>query len=818
MHNRNLAVALGLMGATMLSAPAGAQTTTPPSAPAGAQAAASDQAAQPLIIETVTVTATRRPENLERVPVAETVISPETIRAENLRSALDLQQLSPSLTMAANLGSRDDNVFTIRGQSQPFGGADSGVQTYFNEVPFGGSGPANYYDMDNIQILRGPQGTLFGRNTTGGAVLFQPKKPTDQFGGYIDASAGDFAMEEVQGALNVPVIGDKLTIRVAGDSARRNGFTQDVTFPSRLDNVAYDAFRVGVDMHPVAGFDNYLVFDYHRDHTHGTGAELTSIAPQSQFVALAEGYGLDPATATALVGSFYPTLQFALANQQALGPRKTTSSIPLFYKRDAWSLTDVAQYDLASHLRIRNIFGYLSDREQPAFDYDGSFLPILDIPNPRTWEQSSHQITEEIQLQGESDDNLWNWIFGYYYEHDYPAGYTEVERDVFGGAGGPFPLLGSTEIDKLNNGGTSNAVYASVGYDASDWVKGLSFTAGGRYTWDHKVADSTVCVQSIASPTPCPFPLVSTPFNTEHQSAFFRAPSWTLSANYQITDDTMLYGTYRRGYKSGGFNGGAAGTGFEEFKPEFLSDVELGTKNNWTILGTPGRTNFDLYYGWYEDIQKNDLVAIQTIPMPPALPPPPRVVALTVNAAKATIKGLEFESTFIPDENFQVTAFYSYTEANYSAFVLPQAIVIDPFGNVSLVNPLDHKGDPFAFTPKHKLGFTGRYHLPIDSSFGMPYITATWYWQSKVWFSDLADLEPAAAQADYGTLNLRLDWNSFLASSFDASVFVNNLTDRTYKVGANALEHLTGTTSSIYGAPRMWGVELRYRFGADAAP
>ena len=241
--------------------------------------------------------------------------------------------------------------------------------------------------------------------------------------------------------------------------------------------------------------------------------------------------------------------------------------------------------------------------------------------------------------------------------------------------------------------------------------------------------------------------------------------------------------------------------------PEFLTDVELGTKNNWTILDVPGRTNFDLYYGWYQDIQKNDEVAIET-------PSSERVVALTANAAKAEIKGLEFELTFIPDDNFQVTAFYSSADASYSKFELPQAIFIDPLGNVTLINPLDHKGDPFAFTPKHKLGFTGRYHLPVDSALGTPYLTATWYWQSKVWFTDLADLEPQAFQADYGLVNLRLDWNSFLGSSFDASVFVNNLTDRTYKVGANAMEHLTGTTSSIYAAPRMFGVELRYRFGA----
>jgi len=835
MRNRKLAVALGLLGTTMLTAPAGAQATADANAPAASQ----DQTGESVAIETIIVTARRRAENLERVPVAVTALSPETIREDNVRSATDLQALSPSLTVSANLGSRDDNVFTIRGQSQPFGGADPGVQTYFNEVPFGASGPANYYDMENIQILRGPQGTLFGRNTTGGAVLFQPKKPTGEFGGYLDATGGDYAMGELQGAINIPIAGDAFAIRVAGDVASRKGYTQDLTTGSDLDNLHYDAFRVGVVMRPVAGFENYAVFNYINDRNHGTGAELTSLAPEAQLEAQfgpqilqlvtpeiigeLEGMGLDPAAAAAqaailapaqasalVQGFYYGYLVPALANQQGLGVRKTTSSIPLFYKRNSWSITDTAQYDIVEGLHLRNIFGYLDDKEQPAFDYDGSYLPILDISNPRTWEQNSRQITDELQLLGESDN--WTWIVGAYYEHDYKGGYAEVERDVFGGgsATGPFAPLASAEIDALGNGGVSEAMYGSATYDASNWVKGLSFTAGGRYTWDHKIEDSTVCVQSFMDP-PCPYPLVATPFNSEHDSASFRAPSWTLATNYQITDDTLLYATYRRGYKSGGFNGGAAGTGLTEFKPEFLSDVELGTKNNWTILGVPGRTNFDLYYGWYQDIQKNDEVAVETMTSL-------RVIALTANAAKAQIKGLEFESTFIPDENFQVNVFYSYSDASYDKFELPQAIFIDPMGNVTPINLLDHKGDPFAYTPKHKLGVTGRYHLPIDSSLGMPFVTATWYWQSKVWFSDLADLEPQSFQADYGTVNLRLDWDSFLRSSFDASVFANNLTDRTYKVGANALQHLVGTGSSIYAAPRMFGVELRYRFGADATP
>jgi len=102
---------------------------------------------------------------------------------------------------------------------------------------------------------------------------------------------------------------------------------------------------------------------------------------------------------------------------------------------------------------------------------------------------------------------------------------------------------------------------------------------------------------------------------------------------------------------------------------------------------------------------------------------------LTVNAAKATIKGLEFESTFIPDDNFQVTAFYSYTDASYDKFLLPATL--DPTG-MTVTSLADHAGDPFAYTPRHKLGVTGRFHLPVDGSYGTPYLSATWYWQSKV--------------------------------------------------------------------------------------
>jgi iron complex outermembrane receptor protein len=830
MSTRTLKLAL-CATACMLAAPAEAADTGSP-AQTGASTFAPNGA-----VEKVIVTARRRSEDVQKVPVAVTVVSGRDLRTTDTKSAIDLQNLAPSLSVAANLGSRDSDVFSIRGQSQPFGGADPGVQTYFAEVPFGASGPGNQYDMASVQVLNGPQGTLFGRNTTGGAVLFEPNKPTEDYGGYMDGHLGDYNLREIEGAINVPVIDDKFDVRAAGDWARRDGFTQDLSTGQSLDNVDYDAFRISAIVRPFAHFENYVVYNWLRDQTNGTGAVLSGVNIATidnlaaEALASSDGFNPNPCVADPTICGFEQEMLFALKQQQAFGPRVVTSSIAPGFDRNTWDVVDQAKYDITDNLHIRNIFGYISDKQRPSFDVDGSFLPLLDIPNSRTVEQNSLQVTEEFQVLGETPDQSVNWIFGFYHELDHPGGYSEVERNVLGGPqpfGSPFFGFGSTQIDALSNGGTSNAVYGSATYDASSWVQGLSFTAGGRYTWDHKVATDLECVLILAG-TSCPYPLTNA-YALPTQDASFRAPSWTLSANYQVTDDSMLYATYRRGYKSGGFNSGAGAqsTSFGEFKPEFLTDVELGTKNNWTILGVPGRTNLDVYYGWYDDVQKNDTIPVNDTGAPPAF------VALTFNAARANIKGLEFQSTFIPDDNFELNLFFSYTDATYSKFLLPEYI-----SNFLPPAPdLNHAGNPFSYTPQNKLGIQPRFHIPIDTGLGMPYISAMAYWQSSEWFTDLSDLETTCSnfvrppfvggpytclapagqqpkQSPYFLANFRLDWDDFMGQPVDASLFVDNAFNKTYEVGANPYLHLIGTNASIYAPPRMWGVELRYRFGAD---
>ena len=165
----------------------------------------------------------------------------------------------------------------------------------------------------------------------------------------------------------------------------------------------------------------------------------------------------------------------------------------------------------------------------------------------------------------------------------------------------------------------------------------------------------------------------------------------------------------------------------------------------------------------------------------------------------------------MPNDHLDLTAFYSYTDASYGTFALPQEII-----GATELGILNHSGNPFAYTPANKFGVTAHLRFRIERQLGVPVFSISWYHQSRVWFTDLSDEEPDGSQGSYSLVNLRLDWNDVMGTSADLGFFVNNVADQVYKVGGNPLEHLTGTDSSIYGAPRMWGVELRYRFGEDA--
>jgi iron complex outermembrane receptor protein len=746
-------------------------------------------------LEEIVVTARRREEKLQTVPIAITAFTAQALKNANIETASDLQHLVPALVTSQE--SRDEQAFFIRGQG-PNGGftGSPGVITYFAEAPFSGGGPGVYYDLANVQVLEGPQGTLFGRNTTGGAILFEPKKPTNDFEGYAQVSLGDYSRHDVEVALNVPIVGDKLVVRVAGNEAQRDGFTKDVTTGQELDNRDYWAGRVSVIFRPADNFENYTVYDSLYSHTNGTGIVLDLVNP-------------NPATST--VQTFgLAAAEAALAEQQALGPRAVQTGVndpgPID-KTYTYGITDIAQWDVTDDLKVKNIAAYRAIKNLIRYDGDGSLLPIVDVLNPSGWNLNYEQYTEELQLQGKSFADQLTWIAGGFLEFYHPAGYEQSVGGAatkIGGLVAPLTTtndyLGQATLAPPGESSRSQALFAQGTYDLSALVDGLKFTAGARYSWDYK---SDNYFQNVALTLPKAFggSTINIPCDPcIVASKEFQALTWNFDLDYQITPDTLVYVTGRKGYKAGGFNPSGTLVG-RSYQSEIVYDVELGLKSDWDIDGIKARTNVALFHDDYSNLQRD---VGELVPLVPG--GTPTVQSLIANG-DATIEGLEVQGTVLPVKSVELTGLYSYIYARYDKLVFPL-----PLGGVSDLTAL-----PYPLVPRNKFSLTGRYHLPIDDSLGDLSVAATYTYQTSVQLAT-GGFEPMGAQPAYGLLDLRVDWNDIAGEPFDASFFMTNVTDKLYQLGQYGIYSSTGIVSAVYGEPRMFGFQLKYHFGPDTAP
>jgi iron complex outermembrane recepter protein len=726
-------------------------------------------------LEEVVVTARRREENSQSVPISVTAFSQKDMDEKNIHTMNDLQYSVPSLTVGGvGAGFRDNPQVNLRGQGVSAAG-QNGVVQYFDEVPvpvdrFGQTGliggPGMYFDMDSVQVLKGPQGTLFGRNATGGALLLQTKKPTDAFGGYIEVAAGNYNDREISGALNLPLFSDTLLVRIAASGKTRDGFTRSLGTPSdpngglMLDNQNYSAERISVTYRPTTEIDNEFVYSGLSSHNNGTSDILTYVDPNGPAAAL------------------YPGLLQALAAQQKLGPRtQLATSVDPKNNRDSAFITDIFSYQISSNLKFRNIFGYMKSRINESLDLDGSPYPIQDYP-PYLQKDDTEQFTEEAQLQGISFDQKLSWTVGAFYLNLPAKPYVYVPQD----------LLGVASVISHEAAERSVAGYAQGTYDLSSWVDGLKATAGVRYTSDYEYS----LAQSLNANAQCTVP---PPPNTDQncaslQKGHFHAPTWTLGLDDQITPKTLIYLASRRGYHSGGFNlFGDPSAGHFSVGPEYVTDEELGVKSDWSIGDTQGRTNVAIYHQAYTAIQIG-----QTILSPTGVPE-----FIIANAANASIWGAEFEATVNVTRDFQVGGFFDWLDFRYKNF--------EPGVDVAYAEAT--KTDQ---RPPIKFGLNTRYRLPLDESIGEISASATYAWQSR----NGDHSQVGGIQDEFGILNLNLNWDHIARGPVDATFFMTNVTNKTYVLTPNPFASSFGYSTSIYGEPRMYGIRLKYSFGGEA--
>ena len=234
-------------------------------------------------LEEVVVTARHERENLQNVPISITAISGEEIRQKNITDPEDFNTTVPGLTVQPAYLARDSATYTIRGQGQILGGAPPAVATYFNDVPTIVTGSGYFFDLENIEVLKGPQGTLFGLNSTGGAVLLVPQRPTNDFEGYVDATVGNYHERRYQAVVNIPIISDVLSVRFAVDDNMRDGYTTNPVNGQQYDDTDYQAGRIGVIFRPNDRFENYFLFNVAALNEHGAGLECLNYNPEGDF-------------------------------------------------------------------------------------------------------------------------------------------------------------------------------------------------------------------------------------------------------------------------------------------------------------------------------------------------------------------------------------------------------------------------------------------------------------------------------------------------------------------------------------------------------
>jgi len=812
----------------IVAAPAFAQDQAPTADAAAAPAANAPASAPGDII----VTARRVNERLQDVPVAVSVVTPATLNSKGVFTPVDLQESAPGLSVSATTSDRNNLIYTIRGQGFAYGTLFPAVITYFAEVPITQLTAGQFFDLSNVQILRGPQGVNFGRVTDGGNVMVTPQKPTNSFGGYVSMKLGNYNLKTGDGALNVPIVPDKVLLRGAFEISRRDGFTTNVANGEDLDSIDYEAYRLGLVIKPTDDLENYTVLAY--QHTHDTG---TSVVPAGVNATRLAGnlaglsgffpfYSIDargnvvPAAAglTPLtVPNYVASYEAQLAAQYARGPRAVFYDAPSFDRRKNLYLVNTTTAQLNDSLQLKNIFGFVSVTDFEASNFTGTNGAAILTCHSACYNtslpfNSQRQLSEEIRLSGKSFNNNLTWSVGGYVDKQVPG--EQFENDTINVA-----ILQRDNVQYATT--TSKAVYASGEYDLGAVVPGLKINGGVRYTHDTVISQNVTYLQPIDLPAAF-FPAAINPpiphgqcttyvglFGTDTcntYSASFNATTWTAGASYKPLEGLLIYAKGSRGYRPGGVNGSPPPGTDPRYNPEFDTSVEIGIKSDFHLGGgAEVRTNIAAYHDRYTNIQK--LISVQVGGVP---------VAITTNAAAATVQGIELDATFIPFRGLSFGGTFAYTDAKYDKKGYVAGSATDPCNPNSATVIGFCPFNRFNSTPKWQYTLNADYSLPLDESIGKVTVSANYYHQSSVALTDTSKLYPDAIEPAYGLLDANVTWANVMHYPVDLGFFITNVTDKTYQVGRQSLSSSFGVLGYIYGAPRMFGFSVKYRFGADS--
>jgi iron complex outermembrane receptor protein len=786
----------------------------------------------------IVVTARRIEESLQDVPISISVVSQDQIDQRNISTASDLASYTPGLSVDTRYGP-DKGSFIIRGSSQlPV--TSPTVAVYFADVVApraqggtsggNGAGPGNLFDLQNVQVLKGPQGTLFGRNTTGGAILLVPKKPTDKLEGYLEGSLGNYGMKRVQAVLNLP-LADTFKVRLGMDRQVRDGYlhNQSGIGPHNFGDVDYWAFRGSIVAELTPDLENYTVARYSRSDTNGTMYRMIGCNRGDDPA--------DPRTGRATYVAPAACDQIDRQNARGDGFYDVENMIANpYHQLREWQIINTTTWTASDALTVKNIISYGEHRERfhtsiggerffvsadgpPVAPVGTPFNNVIIRNAPGQYGAAQSTFTEELQFQGQAAEGSLIWQAGAYLEISEPLSggnttysqnltyctdnYAFQCQNVVPGSG--LSLVANQE-DFRNIG-----FYGQATYDITDR---LAVTGGLRYTMDRTTGSGRRI--SVAFPTPnnpvghCANPLIMPGVETltlaDCDSGKFveksNRPTWTIDVEYKPIPNLMGYMKYSRGYRQGGIN--PSNIGLEVWDPETVDAYEVGAKVSF--VGTV-RGYFNIA-GFYNSLRDQQLSAIAigctvtTCGYDSGIPGA-RVV---VNAGKSRIYGIDIDSSFTFFDSLRLDVGYAYLDTKLQEFIAPVLPSNSPYAMVQAVDV----GGPLPLTPKHRVTVSGAYTLPIDQSIGRISIGAT-YVHTSTQLADSASAFGIVPASDL--VNLNFDWKSVGGSRFDLGAFMTNLTKEETYLNTTGNWSSLGYENVVTNLPRMYGLRLRYNFG-----
>jgi len=765
-HLSGLLSSVAMLAATSVQAQAPSADTSPAASTANATAD------QDVAGNDIVVTARRTSERLQDVPVAVTAFGGAALATRNVDTLDQIAKYTPNIRFdgaAALSGGNYNATVFIRGVGQNDFAifSDPGVGFYVDDVYYARSigGVMDAVDIDSVQVLRGPQGTLFGKNTIGGAVLINTAQPDlNTTTGRVEATYGRFDRIDAKGAINIPIVSDVAALRISGASLNRDGYVKRLLDGETQGDRSAQMVRAKLRIRPNPALTIDLGADYTRARETSAPSDLLAVgnAPGVTGIPFLVNYNRFVA----------PTLGIVAPNgQHTLNPSFITASPfetwaggPNDNDLDLWGVQGTVAYDLGS-ATLKSITAY---RDLKAyFTRDGDNTPF--VFRQTTNRDKQWQFSQELQLTGKALDDRLSYVVGAYYFKEKASDIATADLAI--GLQPPLAPPPFTPAVFIQNY-TDNRSYAAYGQLDYEIVPRLSVTVGGRYTSDKKIFTSINTRQRD-----------NVKFVDVTKSASFKKFTPRLGLNYKANEDLLLYGSFSRGFKQGGFNGRPLANADEvtQYAPETLDTYEAGVKAQW--LDGALTTNLALFHSIYNDIQ---LTVNQT---------PTNFVA---NAAKGKIDGFELETVMRPARWFTFNAAVGYLDTRYTA--VGQGLGPTQILPITLASHFV-KAPKWTVTTgaevSHEFANGGKMALRADLSS-----------YSRI-YHDVAN-SPLATDDGYSLLNARLSY-TLPGQAIQLSVFGTNLTNALYLVSGN-VSGAFGLAEASYGRPREWGISASYRF------